>query len=150
MLLQSRSEKNDHFSIWYDIHQGWCIYQWWARWESVYAIHHSLQILCWIIDLYFFYKSRFGFVVHKLEKFSSNPGKVNFEGWIIFLRYIRNDITLGLNYYDEMKDPHLYELFRKASINTENKLMFFSDYIWKYCPDNCRSTRKYIIFYLQE
>ena len=42
------------------------------------------------------------FEVHKLAKFSSNPGKVNFEGLVNFLRYIRYNKPLGLKYYDNM------------------------------------------------
>ena len=38
----------------------------------------------------------FGFAVHKLAKFSANPGKVRFEGLIHLLRYIRDNNTLGL------------------------------------------------------
>ena len=38
------------------------------------------------------------FAVHKLEKFSANPGKVHVEGLIHLLRYIRDNKTLGLKY----------------------------------------------------
>ena len=41
--------------------------------------------------------------VHKLEKFSSNPGKVHFEGLVHLLRYIRDNKNLVLNYYADMK-----------------------------------------------
>ena len=34
------------------------------------------------------------FAVHKLAKFSSNTGKVNFEGLVHLLRYIRDNATL--------------------------------------------------------
>ena len=46
-----------------------------------------------------------------------------------------------------MKDEHLSDLLRQASINTEKKLMGFSDSIWKDCPYTDRSTGAYIIFY---
>ena len=36
------------------------------------------------------------FAVHKLEKFSTNPGKVHFEGFIHLLKYFRGNKTLGL------------------------------------------------------
>ena len=36
--------------------------------------------------------------VQKLAKFSANPGKVNYEGLIHLLRYIRDNKTLGLKY----------------------------------------------------
>ena len=87
------------------------------------------------------------FSVHKLAKFSSNRGKVNFELLVHLLRYIRHNKTLGLNYYDNMKDAPLSDLMIKASINTENKLMDFSDSSWQYCPDTGRHTGAYNIFY---
>ena len=36
------------------------------------------------------------FAVHKLAKFSANPGKLHFEGLVHLLRYIRGNKTLGL------------------------------------------------------
>ena len=36
------------------------------------------------------------FAVHKLAKFSDNPGKLHFEGLVHLLRYIRDNKTLGL------------------------------------------------------
>ena len=52
------------------------------------------------------------FAVHKLEKFSLNPGKVHFEGLIHLLGYIRDNKTLGLKYYTDMKDTSLSDLLR--------------------------------------
>ena len=60
------------------------------------------------------------FVVHKLAKFSSNPVKVNFEGLVHLLRYIRDNKTLGLKYYANMKDVPLSDLLRQASTRTDN------------------------------
>ena len=54
---------------------------------------------------------------------------------------------MGLNYYVDMKDEPLSDLSRKASINTENQLMAFSDSIYQYCPENGISTGAYMIFY---
>ena len=87
------------------------------------------------------------FAVHKWEKFSSNPGKVNFKVLVHFLRYIRENKTLGLKYYDDMKYATLSYLSRQANIKTEKKLMVFSDSSWKYFPDTGISTGAYIIFY---
>ena len=42
------------------------------------------------------------FAVHKLAKFSSNPGKVHFEGLLHLLKYIRDNKTLGLKYYADL------------------------------------------------
>ena len=46
-----------------------------------------------------------------------------------------------------MKDAPLYDLLRLSSIKTENHLMVFSDYSWKYCTGTGRSKGAYIIFY---
>ena len=46
-----------------------------------------------------------------------------------------------------MNDEPVSDIFRKASIKTENLLMDLSDSSWQDCPDNGRSTGEYIIFY---
>ena len=100
-------------------------------------------------DLFIFYLQEWVgvFSVHKLATFSSNPGKENFELLVHLLRYIRDNKTLVLNYYDNMKDAPLSDLLRKSSIDTDNKLMDLSDSSWKYCPDTVRHTGEYNIFY---
>ena len=60
------------------------------------------------------------FSVQKLAMFSSNSGKVHFEGLVHLLRYIRYHKTLGLKYYSYLKDIPLSDLSRQANINTEN------------------------------
>ena len=87
------------------------------------------------------------FTVHKLAKFSANPGKVNFEGLIHLLVYVRGNKTLVLKYYKDVNGAPVTDLLRKASIKTENRLMPFTDSIWQDCPDTGRITGAYIIFY---
>ena len=87
------------------------------------------------------------FAVHKLAKFSGNPGKVHFEGLIHLLRYIRYNKTLGLKYYAYLNYAPLTDLLTQDSIRTKNQLMDFSDSSWQDCPDTVRSTGAYIIFY---
>ena len=87
------------------------------------------------------------FSVQKLSKYSSNNVKVHFEGLVHLLRYIRDNNTLGLIYYAEMKDSPLSGLLRQDSIKTDNKLMVFYDYSWQDFPDTGRSIGLYIIFY---
>ena len=55
------------------------------------------------------------FAVHKLAKFSANPGKVHFEGLVHLLRYIRDNKTLSLKYYADLMMYHdqLVHLDRK-------------------------------------
>ena len=78
--------------------------------------------------------------MHKLSKFSENFGKVNFEGFVHILRYIRYNKNLGLKYYLYVNDAPVTYLLRRASIETENHLMDFSDFSWKDCTDTGRST----------
>ena len=80
-----------------------------------------------LIDLSIVYKSGPEFSIHKLAKFSSNPGKVHFEGLIHLLRYIRDNKTLGLKYYADLNDAPVTDLLRQANIKTNNHLMAFSD-----------------------
>ena len=87
------------------------------------------------------------FAVYKLAKFSENPVKVHFEGLIHFLRYIRDNNTLGLKYYADMNDAPVTDILRQANIKTKNHLMGFSNSSWQDCPDTGRSTGAYIIFY---
>ena len=87
------------------------------------------------------------FAVHKLEKFSANPGKVHFEGMIHLLRYISENKTLGLKYYADLNDAPVTDLLRQSMIKTKNHLMTFSDSSWKYFPENGRITGAYIILF---
>ena len=87
------------------------------------------------------------FAVHKLAKFSANPGKVQFEGLVHLLRYIRGNKTLGLKYYADLNDATVTDLLRQANIKTKNHLMAFSDSSWQDFPDTGRSTGDYIMVY---
>ena len=59
---------------------------------------------------------------------------------------MKENKTLGLKYYDEMKDGPLSDLFRQASIKTDNQLMVFYDYSWQDFLDTGRSAGAYMIF----
>ena len=80
------------------------------------------------------------FAVHKLAKFSANPGKVHFEGLVHLLRYIRDNKTLGLKYYSDFNDAPVTDLLIQANMKTKNHLMAFSDSSWQDCPDPRRIT----------
>ena len=87
------------------------------------------------------------FALHKLAKFSANPGNVQFEGFIHLLRYIRENKTLELKYNADMNYAPVPDLLRQASIKTENHFMDFYDSSWQDCPDTGRSIGAYNIFY---
>ena len=84
-----------------------------------YCIGSLIYLLSTRVDL--------SFAVHKLAKFSSNPGKVHFEGMVHLSRYIRYNELLVLKYYADMNDAPVTDLSRQTSIETENNLMAFSD-----------------------
>ena len=87
------------------------------------------------------------FAVHNLAKFSSNPGIVNFELLVHLFGFIRDNNKLGFKYYYGIKGAPLSDLFRQASINTENQFLDFSGSSCKYCPDTGKITGACIIFY---
>ena len=87
------------------------------------------------------------FALHKLAKFSANPGKVHFEGLIHLLRYIRDKSNLALKYYADINDASVTDILIQASIKNRNHLMAFYDSSWQDCPDTGRSTGAYIILY---
>ena len=66
------------------------------------------------------------FIVHKLEKFPSNLGKLHFEILVHLLRYIRDNKTLELIYYAKIEDELLYGFLIHARINIDNQLMLLS------------------------
>ena len=67
------------------------------------------------------------FAVHKLAKFSENPGKIHLEGLIHLLRYITDNKTLGMKYHTDLNNASVTDILRQASIKTKNHLMDFSD-----------------------
>ena len=87
------------------------------------------------------------FAVQKIAKFSENLGKVQFEGLVHFLRYTRDNKTLGMQYYDYLNDAPVTDILRQANIKTKNHLMDFYDSNWQDCADTGRITEAYIIFY---
>ena len=92
-------------------------------------------------------KVDFCFAVYKLEKFSSNPVKLHFDGLVHLLRYIRDNKHLGLIYYTKIEDAAISDILRQVITKNENRVIVFSDSIWKYCQDTVRSRGVYIVFY---
>ena len=82
-----------------------------------------------------------------MEKLSSNHSKVQFEGLVHLLRYIRYIKNLVLKYYAKIEDAIISGILIQSVINTENQLIVLSDSSWNYCPDAGRSTVAYIVVY---
>ena len=118
-----------------------------AKLTMEFNIHY---IACIVSFIYFLYtRVALSFEVHKLERFSANPGKINLKRLVYLLIYIRYNKTLVLNYYADMKNAHLSSLFRKASIDNKNHYMAFSDHIWQDCPETGRITQEYIFIIIK-
>ena len=100
-----------------------------------------------ILDLFIVYKRNLSFVLHKLAKFSANPGKVHFKVLVHLFRYIRENKTLGLKYYVDLNDAPVTDILIQDNIKTKNHLMTFYNSSWQDCPDTERSTGAYIIYY---
>ena len=69
------------------------------------------------------------------------------KGLVHLLRYIRDNNTLGLKYYADIKYAPLSELLKQDNIKTDNHLMDFSNSSWQDCSYSGRSIGAYIIFY---
>ena len=109
----------------------------------------KIHYIAWIGSFIYLLSTRLdlSFTLHKIEHLSEKPDKLNFEGLVHILIYIRDNKLLGLKYYAKLNDAQVSDLLRQSSIKTENQLMAFSDSSWQDCLDTVRSTGAYIIFY---
>ena len=110
-----------------------------------FNIHYRSCIISLIFLL--FTRVDLSFTVYKLEMFSSNPGKVNFEWLLNLLIYIRDNTNLVLKYSAGIRYETLSDLLGKSNIKTENQLVAFSGSCWQDCTDTDRIIGAYIIFY---
>ena len=93
------------------------------------TIEYNINYRACIGFLIYFLSTRvdLSFSVHKLAKFSANPGKVHFERLVHLLRYIRNNKTLGIKHYADLNDAPVTDLLRQSNLKTKNHLMAFYD-----------------------
>ena len=104
-----------------------------------YCVGSLIYILSTRVDLCF--------SVHNMGNFSSNPGKVHFEGLVHLLGYMRDIKNLGLKYYASIEDATLSDILRQDIIKNDNQLMMFYDSIWQECPDTGISTGDHPVIY---
>ena len=116
---------------------------------EMFTREYNIHYRSCIVSLIYLLSTRvdLSFAVHKLAKFSANPGKVHFEGLVHLLIHIRENKTLGLKYYADLNDAPVTDLLIQANINTKNNLIAFSDSSWQDFLDTGRSIGAYIIFY---
>ena len=63
------------------------------------------------------------FSVNKLEKFSSNTGRLHFDGLVHLLRHIKDNKNLGCIHDSNIDNAPIYDLLRQSRINYDNQLM---------------------------
>ena len=78
---------------------------------------HYISCIVSLIDL-LSTREDLSFAVHNLEKFSSNPSKVNYEGLVHLLGYIMDNKTLVLKHCDDTKDAPLSAMLIQANIKS--------------------------------
>ena len=99
---------------------------------EVLSREYNIQYWSCVVLLNFLVSTRVDlcFAAHKLEDFSSNPGKVQIEGLVHLLRYVWDNKNLGLKYYAKIEDTFKSYILIHAIIKNENQLMMFYDSRW--------------------
>jgi hypothetical protein len=88
------------------------------------------------------------FAVNKLAKFSRSPGRVHFDVLIHLLRYLRDNVYLGIKFYSNFMEAPLLKSLSSQNIEQHHPFFCFSDSSWNDDPDTGRSTGCFIITYM--
>ena len=77
---------------------------------EVISREYNIHYISCVVSLLYTLSTRLDlcFALHKLANFPSNPGKVNFEGLVHLLRYIRDNNNLSLVYYANIEHEPIY------------------------------------------
>ena len=86
------------------------------------------------------------FIVNKLAKACTCPGKKDFEALLWLFGYLRAEPAWGTKFYSNIRECPIFEIMSKHKKN-KSELIVFSDASWQDCPDTGRSTTGYLIFY---
>jgi hypothetical protein len=88
------------------------------------------------------------FAVNKLAKISRSPGRVHFDVLIHLLRYLRDNVYLGIKFYSNFMEAPLLKSLSSQNIEQHHPFFCFSDSSWNDDPDTGRSTGCFIITYM--
>ena len=86
------------------------------------------------------------FIVNKLAKACTDPGRKDFEALLWLFGYLRAEPAWGSKYYANLKQSPIHDLLTRHE-TTSSELVVFTDASWQDCPDTGRSTTGYLIFY---
>ena len=86
------------------------------------------------------------FIVNKLAKACTDPGRKDFEALLWLFGYLRAEPAWGSKYYSNLKQSPIHDLLTRHE-TFQSELVVFTDASWQDCPDTGRSTTGYLIFY---
>ncbi len=87
------------------------------------------------------------YAVVKFAKYTRCPGVVHKEALLHLLRYLRDNMYLGLNIYSDITISPITRLSSSNGISLDNSLCTFTDSSWNDDVDTGRSSGCFMIFY---
>jgi len=88
------------------------------------------------------------YVVNKLAKFTRKPGVKHFEALLHVLRYLRDNMLLGIKFYSDCSRSPLITMLQSQEIKQEEVFFGFPDSSWNDDINTGRSTGCFIITYM--
>jgi len=88
------------------------------------------------------------YVVNKLAKFKRIPGRVHFNVLLHLLRYLRDNLLLGIRFYSDLFRAPLIKTLEMKEIKQQHAFFGFSDSSWNDDVDTGRSTGCFILMYM--
>ncbi len=85
------------------------------------------------------------YTVVKFAKNTRHPGVAHMEALLYLLRYLRDDMYLGLKFYSDIT---MSPIPRLSSSSLDNPLCTFTDSAWNDDIDTGRSSGYFMIFYM--
>ncbi len=88
------------------------------------------------------------YAVVKFAKYTRHPGVVHMEALLHLLRYLRDNIYLGLKFYSDITMSLITISLSSNGISLDNPLYTFTDSSWNGDIDTGRSLGCFVIFYM--
>ncbi len=88
------------------------------------------------------------YVVVKFAKYTRRPGVAHMEALLHLLRYLRDNMYLGLTFYSDITMSPITRLFSSNKISLNNPLRTFTDSSWNDDTDTGMSSGCFMIFYM--
>jgi hypothetical protein len=88
------------------------------------------------------------YAVNKLAKFTRLPGRVHFDVLLHLLRYLRDNMLLGIRFYHDVMRSPLIQTLASQEIKQEHAFFGFSDSSWNDDVDTGRRTGCFILTYM--